>query len=102
LRSRLEDERKEGPMEKGEWETTVTYDHLLQEVRIYTTVPRHINKLRKDERAKVTGDEGDAVNATINAADFDPLSGFKRKSKPMDPEQREAAIERLKKAREAR
>lgn len=35
----------------------------------------------------------------IPLSEFDPLKGFKRKGKPMSPEQRQAAAERLKNAR---
>jgi hypothetical protein len=89
-------------VQKDEWETHAVYDQVDQVVRIYSTVPKHIRKLRSDDRAQIYYDTGDSVAAKINAADFNVLGGFKRKSKPMTAEQKEAAVARLAKAREAR
>lgn len=89
-------------MQKEEWETHLVYDQVDQVVRIYSTVPKHIRKLRSDERFRVDNDAGDVIVGEIKAADFNVLGGFKRKSKPMTEEQRAAAVARLQKAREAR
>lgn len=86
-------------MQKDEWETTITYDQMDQVVSIYSTVPKHIRKLRSDERFRVWRDGGDWIHGSINAADFNVLGGFKRKSKPMSEEQRAAAVARLAAAR---
>lgn len=92
-------------MEKAEWETHVTYDQIDQVVRIFSTVPKHIRRLRSDERVQILEDGGDWIQAEIKVEDFNVLGGFKRRSGPLTEVQiaaRKAAGERLKKAREAK
>jgi hypothetical protein len=62
-----------------EQETTVTYVRSDDLVRIYTANPKHLRKLRADDRATITRDFGDSAEFTVPAASFDPLTGFKRK-----------------------
>lgn len=88
-------------MTLDEQETTVTHVRSDNLVRIYTANPKHLRKLRANDRATITKDYGDSAEFTVPATDFDPLTGFKRKSKPMTPEQREAAALRLAQARAA-
>lgn len=92
-------------MTKDEHETIVTVSRTDDTVSIYSTDPRYIRKLRKDDRytvARVHTEDGEvvAVDATIPQARFNALTGAKRRSRPMTPEQREAASERLRRARE--
>jgi hypothetical protein len=79
-------------MTKDEWETTVTWIHTDDVVRIYTAHPKHLNRLRNDNRATLVRDYGDSADFTIPADQFDPLKGFKRR---MSEEQRQAVAERL-------
>lgn len=81
-----------------EQETTVT-QLRNQQTLIYTANPVHLRRLRADERATEVRGGADWGEFTIPNAAFDPLKGFKRKSKPMTEEQRAAVGERLKKAR---
>lgn len=94
---------------KDERETTVTYSDGDSVVRVYTAVPKHIRRLERDSRAtRVETWEADtglgieAATYEIAKTDFDPLSGFKRRSAPMSPERRQAAAERLARARSTR
>jgi hypothetical protein len=82
-----------------EQETTVTYVRSDDKVHIYTANPKHLRRLRMDERATVTRDFGDSAEFTVPAAWFDPLTGFKTRRKPLTAEQRQAATERLALAR---
>lgn len=89
-------------MTKDEWETTVTYSHTDDVVRIYTANPKHLNRLRKDKRATLVKDYGESADFTVPAKQFDPLTGFKRQGKPMTPEQKAASAARLASARNNR
>lgn len=82
-----------------EMETTVTFVRSDNVVRIYSSNPKHLNRLRADERATITKDYGDSAEFTIPADQFDPLKGFKRKSRPLTEEQRQALADRLAKVR---
>lgn len=85
-----------------EQETTVTWPNEGEVAYIYSTVPKHLRKLRaRDGVVEVNGGP-DWGSFTVPRTGFDPFTGFKRKSKPMSPEQREAAIVRLRGARESR
>ena len=87
---------------KAEQETTVTHDKAYGKVYIYTTNPVHLRKLLKDPRVRVKfhGDDYGEFETTDDV--FDPLLGFKRKPRTLTPEQRQAAGERLRKARAAK
>lgn len=70
-----------------EQETTVT-QLRNQETRIYTANPLHLRRLRKDDRAtEVRGGDGWGEFVIPNEL-FDPLKGFKRKTKPLTEEER--------------
>lgn len=83
---------------RDEQETTLTWAVTDEVVRIFTAVPKHINRLRKDDRATLVKDYGDSAMFTVPASEFDPLKGFKRRRKPLTPEQRTALADRLKKS----
>lgn len=94
---------------KEEQETTVTHIASDNVVRVYTAVPKHIRRLERDSRAtrlEVWTNDSDlgieAATYEIPKSDFDPLGGFKRRSTPMSPERRQAAAERLARARSTR
>lgn len=89
-------------MIRDEQETTVSYGANDEIVRIFSTVPKHIRKLRAREGVVITRDEGDLVFAEVDRGQFDPFTGFKRKSRPMTPAEKEAAVARLARAREAK
>ena len=82
-------------MKLEEQEIVVATTAVDDLVYIYTTIPKYQRKLVA--RGATLVSEG---NYTLPKAAFDPLGGFKRKSKPMTEEQRQAAAERLRKARE--
>lgn len=70
--------------------------------RIYTAYPPHLRRLRAEDRAiELRGGE-DWAEFEVEAGAFNPLTGFKRKTRPMTEEERQAASDRLRKAREAR
>ncbi len=87
---------------KAEQETTVTHDRAYGKVYIYTTNPVHLRKLLKDPRVVVKRRGADFAQFETTDDVFDPLLGFKRKPRTLTPEQREAAGERLRKARGAK
>lgn len=71
-----------------EQETTVTYVRSDDLVRIYTANPKHLRKLRADDRATITRDFGDSAEFTVPASQFDPLTGFKKRVKPLSDEEK--------------
>lgn len=84
-----------------EQETSVSQTRN-SETLIWTANPVHLRALRKrvtEGRAVERKTWNDAAEFVIPLSEFDPLKGFKRKGKPMTPEQREAAAERLRNAR---
>lgn len=83
-----------------EMETTITYDHAEQKYRVWSSYRPHINRFLKDERASLTGEGEDWASFEIASQDYDIRNAFKRKVNLSD-EQRAAAAERLRKAREA-
>lgn len=85
-----------------EQETTVTYVRSDDVVRVYTANPAHLRRLRKDDRATEIDGGGDWGNFTIPTAMYDPMRGFKSRRKPLTPEQREQAAQRLTAARNSR
>lgn len=85
-----------------EQETTVTAVRNGSAVYVYTANPVHLRRLRKDDRATEVSGGDDWGNFTIPSSSFDPIKGFKRARRPLTDEQREAASERLRAAREAR
>ena len=89
---------------RDEQETTVTSGRDEEWVRIWTNNPVHARKLDADARAikETTNAEGEwGGSYRIASTDFDPLKGFRRKTRPMTTEQRQAAVERLANARKA-
>lgn len=84
-----------------EQETTVTGHRKNGGYVIYSADPVHLNKLRKDKRAVETKTGEDWAQFEVSAADFDPITGFKRKS-TMSDEHKQAAAERLKALRNQR
>jgi hypothetical protein len=82
-----------------EQETSVTAGRADDVVHVYSNVPKHLRRLRRDPR--VTELQGDAEwgRFTIPADQFDPLRGFKRAPRVMTDEQRQAVADRLRKAR---
>lgn len=85
-----------------EQETTVTAGVTDEVVYVYTTVAKHLRRLRSDKRATETAGGEDWGKFTIPSDQFDPLRGFKRQGKPMSEAQRLAAGARLAAARAAR
>ncbi|QUY60868.1 hypothetical protein [Gulosibacter molinativorax] len=83
-----------------EMETTITYDHAEQKYRVWSSYRPHISRFKKDERARLTGEGEDWASFEIPASQYDIRNAFKRKV-TMSDEQREAAAERLRKARAA-
>lgn len=86
---------------RAEQETTVTSGRDDENVMIWSNNPVHVRRLRKD--ARVTQTEGDDLSGhfLVPREQFDPLKGFRRARRPLTEEQRAAAAERLRLAREA-
>jgi hypothetical protein len=89
-------------MNRGEQETTVTWPNEGEVAYIYSTVPKHLRKLRAREGVLETSGGADWGEFVVPRAAFDPLTGFKRKSRPMTSEERYAAAARLAKARQTK
>lgn len=85
-----------------EQETTVAAGRDEAVVYIYSTVPKHLRRLRADKRVTERDGGEDWGSFTIPSDQFDPLRGFKRQRAPLTAEQREAAGDRLRLARAAR
>ncbi len=88
---------------RDEMETTVAWPVVGGEAFVYSTVPKHVRRMERDER--FTRRDGDGVSwgsYVVSSQDLDPLRGVKRRSKPMTDEQRDAARERLRAAREGK
>lgn len=92
------------PLNAFERETTISVSDGDEFVHVYTAQRKFINRLRKDDRVAIVASgeyEGSPwVAAQIPAHLWSPTSGLKRRSKPMTEEQRAAAVERLRRARE--
>lgn len=84
---------------REEQEVTVTWIRSENVVRIYSSNPVEVRRLRKDDR--VTQVQGDETwgNFTVPATDFSPLKGFKRRVKMSDA-QKDVLRKRLKAMRE--
>lgn len=87
---------------RAEQETTVAAGRDEPVVFIWSNNPVHVRRLRKDPR--VTQVSGDDLSGDFRIPShlFDPLKGFKRTGRKLTDEQREAAAERLRKAREGK
>lgn len=85
-----------------EQETTVTHIRGEERVLVYTANVVHLRALRKNPRAVQYAGGDDWGSFWIAAEDFDPLKGFRRVKRELTPEQREAAVERMRLAREAK
>src|SRR5690606_15351014 len=92
------------PLNAFERETTISVSAGAEFVHVYTAQRKFINRLRKDDRVAIVAageDDGSRWTAGKLAANMgSPTSGLKRRSKPMTEEQRAAAVERLRRARE--
>lgn len=95
---------------REEQETTVTFGRVDDYVSIWTNNIVDIRKLEKEARAERVKPEalteehiegGWGVDYRVKAEDFNILGGFRRK-RVMTDEQKAAAGERLRKAREAK
>lgn len=69
-----------------ETETTVSGIQADKCYYIGTNREKHINKLAKDDRAKLAHINGEWHTYRVSSEDFDPLTGFKRR---VSDEQRE-------------
>ncbi|ROR95458.1 hypothetical protein EDD28_0099 [Salana multivorans] len=89
-----------------ERETTVTVCDSDAHVRVWSNRRRDITKLRNHSRVTIVSegvhDGTPWVEAILPAAEWSPVHGIKRRRKPLTDDQREAAVERLRIAREAR
>ena len=83
----------------SEMETTVTYDHQEGLYRIWSSYRPHIRKFQNDSRATEAKSGEEFSEFTIPADQFDVTKGFKRRF-TMSDEQKQAAADRLRKARE--
>ena len=86
---------------RAEQETTVTSGRDEALVYIWTNNPIHARRLQKDARATQVDGDDKGGHFTVPRADFDPLKGFRRARRVMTDEQRTAAADRLRAARQA-
>lgn len=87
---------------REEMETTVTGHRRDGMYYVYTADAKHLNRLDKmvaAGRAVVQKRGEDWGDFAIPASEYDPMTGFKVKRKPMTPEQKAAAAERMRNAR---
>lgn len=86
---------------KYEQETTVTMNREESTVRIFTANPKHIRAFQRDDRfttlTSMCDDEGEVVGitGTIATDDYDPLTGFKRRRKPMTEDEKQVLRDRF-------
>lgn len=81
-----------------EQETTVTKVRADDHVYVFSNDPKHVRRLRSEDRAvEIEGGE-DWGRFKVAAADFDPLTGFRRRVS-LTEEQREAIRTRLARTR---
>lgn len=89
--------------EMYEQETIVNMSRGESTVRIYSAVPKHIARMRRNASFTVVKTEmidgHEVVEFEIPESDWNPVSGAKRK-RTLSPEQRAEMGARLKKARE--
>ena len=89
---------------RDEQETTVSQSRDGEWISVWSNSPVHARKLEK--LSFVIKDSGNADDHggfyRIPADRYDVLTGFRRQRSPMTDEQRAAAAERLKAAREAK
>lgn len=85
---------------KEEQETTVTWAAGDSFVYVYTSVPKHLRRMRADKRFTETKGEEDWGNFFGPRGLLDPLTGIKRTRKAMTPEQKAASVARLAAARD--
>lgn len=83
-----------------EQETTVTKIRADDFVYLFSNDPKHVRRLRAEERAEEIEGGEDWGRFKVAASDFDPLTGFRRRVNLSD-EQKDAARIRLARAREA-
>ena len=80
-----------------EQETTITHIRSNKTILIYTANAVHLRKLRKESRATEVNGGEDWAEFTVSASDFDPLTGFKRRTKPLTEQQRAERADRMRK-----
>lgn len=85
----------------AEMETTVVYDHAAQTYRVWSSYRPHISRFKRDTRATLTGEGEDWASFEIPAEDYDIRNAFRRRVS-MSDEQKQAAADRLRAAREGR
>lgn len=85
-----------------EQETTVTYSRADGLVHIYSSIPSHVRRMRKDSAYTEVRSWGDDCGEfTIDHKLYDPMRG-RRRPRAMTDEQKKASAERLRVAREKR
>lgn len=88
-------------MTAAERETVIQVDDSRGDVQLYSAHLPVIRRVLRDDRWTVV-EPGEFIRATCAYKDWFPLSGMKRKSRPMTDEEKAAAAARLQKARESR
>ena len=90
----------------AERETVIQVDDSRGDVQLYSAQLPVIRRVLGDDRWTVIEhggfDGSEFIRATCAYKDWFPLSGMKRKSRPMTDEEKAAAVARLQKAREDR
>jgi len=88
---------------RDEMETSVNVTYNDEYALVWSTIPRHITKMRRNPRFELvregTTDGSSYAEFRIRNRDWNPVSGAKRNSAPMSPVQRAAAAARLAAAR---
>ena len=88
-----------------EQETIVNATRADEVVRIYSAIPAHIRRLKKRENVTLvrswSEDGHEVCEFTVASGKWNPVTGVKR-NRVMTDEQKAAAAERLRKAREGR
>lgn len=82
-----------------EQETTVSRNRGDDRVRIWSNVAADVRAMLKDERFTLEGYDGHGAFFTIPVSEWNPVRGAKRR-RNMTNEQKQAAADRLRKARE--
>lgn len=88
---------------KYEQETTVTMNREEGVVRIFTANPSHIRKFKADDRFTAVTTIRDiepphaveSISGFIHVDDYSPLTGFKRRRKPMTEDEKQVLRDRF-------
>ena len=86
----------------AEQETTISVSRADEVVHVWSADPAHIAAFRRDDRVREVGvDEWGGVSFEIPVEAWHPTKGMRVRRRPLSPEAREAAVEKMRVLRAA-